>query len=86
MTVKEYLEKARKAGEHLTPVGHGKSYAEAIAETMDVWSNDAAFGYVIEAMKRVGCRRDTINKTLTAMYYVMDELGVDEAAERYRNY
>ena len=53
---------------------------------MDVWSNDAAFGYVIEAMKRVGCRRDTINKTLTAMYYVMDEMSVDEAAERYRNF
>lgn len=86
MTVKEYLDKARKAGEQLTPVGHGKPYAEAIAETMDVWSNDAAFGYAIEAMKRVGCRRATIDKVLTAMYYVMDELAVEEAAERYRNY
>lgn len=86
MTVKEYLDKAQEAGKRLTPVGHGKPYAEAIAETMDVWSNDAAFGYVIEAMKRVGCRRTTIDKVLTAMYYVMDELAVDEAAERYRNY
>ena len=51
-----------------------------------MWSNAAAFGYAIEAMKRAGCQRDTINKTLTAMYYVMDEISVDEAAERYRNY
>ena len=86
MTVRKYLDKARKAGERLTPVGHGKPYAETIAETMDVWSNDAAFGYAIEAMKRAGCRRATISKVLTAMFYSMDTMSVDEAAERYRNY
>ena len=86
MTVKEYLDKARKAGERLAPVGHGQPYAEAIAETMDVWSNEAAYGYVIEAMERAGCRRATISKVLTAMFYSMDTMSVDEAAERYRNY
>ena len=54
MTVREYLDKARKAGERLTPVGHGKPYAEAIAETMDVWSNDAALR-TIRTSRGGGC-------------------------------
>ena len=86
MTIKEYLDKAQKAGERLTPVGHEKPYAEAVMEETDVWSNDAAYGYAIEAMQRAGCRRATINKALTAMYYVMDEMSVDKAAERFRDF
>lgn len=86
MTIREYLDKARTMDDTLKPVGHGKPYSEAVTETMDVWSNDAAYGYAITAMERAGCRRATIDKVLTAMYHSMDEMSVDKAAERFRNY
>jgi Holliday junction resolvasome RuvABC DNA-binding subunit len=51
---------------------------------MEEWSNNAAFGYVIRALERLGYNESKIQAVINMMRGVMDmELTVEEAKEVY---
>lgn len=70
MTVKDFV----KGNEKLP-----KELAEMLAETVSIWSNGAAYGYLIDAMHKAGFEDSVICKVRSCMKESMDELTVEEA-------
>ena len=83
MTIKEFMAKAKNAEEKLTPVGHDTSYSAMLEESVDVWSNEAAKGDAVKAMRDAKLTGKTIDKVLLAMCWAFDDMTVDEAAQYY---
>lgn len=75
MTVGEYVKKNLPT---LPP-----EFLEVAFESVSIWSNDACYGYCIEAMERAGVDRETIAKVVRGLYRAFDELTVEEAERKW---
>ena len=75
MTIKAFLDKAPA----LKPIGHYKSFQEALMECTDIWSNEAAQGYAVMGMEAARLDRETIREVLESMSYAMDSISTEEA-------
>ena len=80
MTVEDYRKSLEKLP-HKTP--DGRSLAEVMTDTVDIWSNDAARGYAIIAAELAGVDPATVGEIVKKMRRVFDDMTVDEAAEVY---
>lgn len=78
MTIMEYLTDLEK-DKHRS--ASGKTLKEALIETTPIWSNDAAKGYAIRAMKKAGLDPDQIRAVLRELRYAFDDLTVEEAEQ-----
>lgn len=85
MTIKDYLEEARKMDEKYK-FSDGSKYSEAVAKTTNVWDNDACRGYLIEAAKRLKMSREKILSLLEAVDKSFNYYTQDEAAKIYYNF
>ena len=75
MTVAEYVKKNLEA---LPP-----ELALLALESTSIWTNDACYGYCIEAMERAGVDRETIAKVVRGLHQAFDELTVEEAERKW---
>lgn len=78
MTIKEYL-----AGVPDMKSKDGTSLRETMAETVNIWSNDACRGYCIDAMKHAGFTREQIQAVLSELRYSFNEKTETEAERIY---
>lgn len=79
MTVNEYL----KSLETDYPAGlvnrRGEPIADIMKDVTHIWTNDAASGYTVQAMKDAGFSEVDIWKVQRALIRVYDELTISEA-------
>lgn len=71
MKVAEYFEKM--------PEG----LAGLLFQEMSIWSNDACYGYCIEALERAGFDRETIMRVRSCLHDAFEELTVEEAERKW---
>ena len=83
MTVKAYRE-SLEALPHTSK--DGRTLADILADSADIWSNDACKGYCIKAMQAAGVEEETICKVLNEFRDVFEFVNVDEAERAYRDY
>ena len=57
------------------------SFMDAMLDSVDIWSNEAAKGYVLTAAQRMGLNDTQIDELLRQMRLAFDDLTVDEAAQ-----
>lgn len=80
MTVEDY----RKSLEKLPhKMADGRTFAEVMADRVDIWSNDAARGYAIRAAELAEVDPETIKKIILKMGRAFDDLTTDEAEKIY---
>lgn len=70
--------------EKLLSKAYCAGYEQAKDEQPQVWSNQAALGYVISAAEQVGMESDTITQLIRSIHRVFDTLTLSEAAVCYR--
>ena len=80
MTVEDYRKSLEKLP-HKTP--DGRSIAEVMADSVEIWSNDAARGYAIIAAELAGVDPATVKEIIRNMRRVFDDMTIDEAEEVY---
>ena len=80
MTLEDYRKSLEKLP-HKTE--DGRSIADVMADTVDIWSNDAARGYAIIAAELAGVDPATVKEIIRNMRRAFDDLSVDEAEEVY---
>lgn len=85
MTVKEYLSAIDRTKLTLSE-SSGKMFADAMAESAELWSNEACKGYFLQAARVAGIDQSVIQKILRAYKEVFETLTVDEAAAIYCKY
>lgn len=85
MTIKDYMSKQREQDERLKSAD-GVLYSEMMADTMDVWSNNACKGYLIEAAQSEGLTPEAIKNLLNALEWAFDTRTVDEVESIYKAY
>lgn len=85
MTVKEYLSGIEQAKLTLTEPD-GKTFADAMAESAELWSNEACKGYFLQAARIAGIDQSVIREVLRAYNEVFETITLDEAAEIYCKY
>lgn len=81
MTIKEYMKDLEKV--HHTDSNGGK-LSDRLLEIEHIWSNEAARGYTIAAMQKVGYNREQISEVLSALSAAFDDISIPEA-EKIRN-
>lgn len=55
----------------------------ALEPITEIWSNNGALGYTMEAGKEAGLNDDTIEALLSAMRRLFDKISIDEARQNY---
>lgn len=85
MTVKEYLSGIEQAKLTLTEPD-GKTFADAMAESAELWSNEACKGYFLQAARIAGIDQSVIREILRAYNEVFETITVNEAAAIYCKY
>lgn len=85
MTVKEYLSGIEQAKLTLTEPD-GKTFADAMAESAELWSNEACKGYFLQAARIAGIDQSVIREVLRAYNEVFETITLDEAAAIYCKY
>lgn len=85
MTIKEYLDDAKTLDDRMI-CASGKLYSETMAESMDIWSNDACRGYLLYACESLDIDEKTRRALLNELRYAFDFHSVDEAAKHYIDY
>ena len=84
MTVNEYLKNVdAEYPEELTNK-RGERIRDIVMDATYIWSNDAASGYTVQAMKDAGFSEDDILKIQRALLSVYDELTISEAETAFR--
>ena len=85
MTIKEYL-RGMEAAKMVPAASGGMSFADAMKEATEIWSNDACMGYFHRAAQIARLDQDTTRKVLVAYRSAFEDLSVDEAANVYCKY
>ena len=62
------------------------SFADAMKEATEIWSNDACMGYFLRAAQIARLDQDTTRKVLVAYRAAFEDISVDEAANVYCKY
>ena len=75
MKVADYVKKNKGA---LPP-----ELAEMVLSETSIWTNDACYGYCIEAMEKADVDRETITKVVRGLHQAFDELTVEEAERKW---
>lgn len=78
MKIKEYIEQNTAA---LPP-----QLAEMLLEETSIWSNNACYGYCIQAMRNAGFTEKKINEMISHLHSAFDELTVEEAEDKWLSY
>lgn len=78
MTIREYLESLKDL-KHRS--ADGQLLSEALAESTQIWSNQACAGYVLEAMARAGVDKDLQKEVIRQLFWLFDDWTQDEAEE-----
>ena len=85
MTIKEYLRGVEAA--KMVPAASGEmSFADAMKEATEIWSNDACMGYFLRTAQIAELDQDTTRMVMGAYRAAFDEISVDEAADVYCKY
>ena len=71
MTVKEYQKQCEPG------------FFEFLKSSLEIWSNDACMGYLIDAAQRAGLSREDTQALVDSIKGSFDELTVDEATALY---
>lgn len=80
MKISSYIEDLKQC--KLKPGKPGMpSFMDAMLDSVDIWSNEAAKGYALTAAKRMGMNESQIDELLHQMRLAFDDLTVDEAAQ-----
>lgn len=64
----------------------GRTLPEAMQDVVSIWSNDAAAGYMIEAMQRAGLSGKDIAAALDQLHGAFDDLTVTEAETVFKGF
>jgi hypothetical protein len=75
MKIAEYL----KQNEEALPL----ALAELLVAETSIWTNEACYGYCIEAMERAGFDRKDIERVRRGLHEAFDELTVEEAERKW---
>lgn len=75
MKIAEFVEAQKKT---LPP-----ELAAILINEHSVWSNDACYGYVIEAMENAGYKQKQITDLLHYIHSAFEFLSVEDAEKRY---
>ena len=78
MKIREFLDQNREA----LPT----ELAELLENEHSVWSNDACYGYCIEAMRNAGYGRDEIGKLLPYLHSAFEDYSVEDAETIWHNF
>lgn len=84
MTVKEYIDKMKKADSKLHNA-EGLSFFEEMATQTWIWNNTACKGYAAAAASAAGFSDKEIGKLLEAMSAAFENMTIEEA-EKYYNF
>lgn len=60
--------------------------AELLLQEGSIWTNDACYGYCIQAMEYAGFPKDRIIAMLHHLHEAFSELSVEDAEKKYINY
>ena len=84
MTVREYrtecIKHAVLAGK---PECDGHRVFSFLEDALEIWSNEACLGYVVEALQTESVERDDINRIVSAVKAEFERMSVDEAVQSY---
>lgn len=61
----------------------GRTIAEMYSDTVEIWSNYAAIGYLRIALERAGVDEETASKVMQEMRRAFDDYSIDEAEQHY---
>ena len=78
MKIAEYIEKQKET----LPA----ELAQILIGEASVWSNEACYGYVVEAMENAGYSTEKILDILHYLHSAFEFMSVEEAEERYRKW
>lgn len=78
MKVAEYTQKMKET--------MPEQLAELLLQEASIWTNDACFGYVIEAMECAGYSREQIIEVTQHLRNCFEELSVEEAEAKWHRY
>ena len=56
---------------------------DVVLSETSIWTNNACYGYCIEAMENAGVDRETITKVVRGLHQAFDELTVEEAERKW---
>ena len=84
MTVKDYLDDLKNC-EFTPQKPNSPSYYDVSIATTDIWSNSACKGYAIKAGERAGLTPDQIERLVTALSRIFDDISTEEAEQIYEN-
>lgn len=78
MTINNYLDGLPKMA-----MNDGRTLRETMADSCEIWSNDACKGYAILAMRAAGLKKPQIKKVLQEMRWTFDEVSIEKAEQAY---
>lgn len=78
MKVAEYVKKNQEA---LPP-----ELSELLLQEQSVWTNDACYGYCIQAMENAGFKEERIMEVIRCLHSAFDMLTVEEAEKKWVNW
>lgn len=78
MTIKEYMQSLQELPHR---ADDGQTIADAMAEIMSIWSNDACRGYCIKAMQEAGLQEEQQAAVLHQMDRAFDEVTIEQAEQ-----
>lgn len=78
MKITEYIQKNK---ETLPP-----ALAEILLQNGSIWTNDACYGYCIQAMENAGFSRKKIIDMIHYLHSAFDELTVEEAEKKWTSF
>lgn len=82
MTINEYLNGLKENMGHFKS-NDGRSLADVMADSVEIWNNDACRGYLILAMEKAGIERETIKEVLKKESIAFDDYTIEEAEKYY---
>ena len=85
MTIKEFMDGNQALDNQFTSPS-GEKFSETMAKCTNVWSNDAAKGYIITAAQRMGMSQLTLDELLEEINCAFSDLTVEEAEQEYYDY
>lgn len=86
MTIKEYRESLEVLKNFKNRNEDGPALDELMLDTMDIWSNNAALGYLMIALKNAGTDKDMADKIKACMREAFGDMSVSEAEEYYTSH
>lgn len=60
--------------------------ADLLLSETSIWTNEACYGYCIEALENAGYAREQIDEILHHLHNAFDSMGVEDAEAKWHSY